>query len=392
MLRLRLSLLKNIREETLMRPKKRIVVCCDGTWNDADSAEEFTNVVRIARAIRPYDDRASPTIQQIVYYDAGVGSGGDAINRVAGGALGIGLSRNVRDAYAFLAHNYCDGDEIFLFGFSRGAYTVRSTAGLIGWAGLLHKRDMDDFALLWEGYRMRHKPEQPDALALFPDRHASVPVKCIGVWDTVGALGIPGNFDLIFTNFYKFHDTELGAHVEHAYHALALDEMRPDFAPAIWIQKPEGRAKGQRLRQMWFPGVHSNIGGGYSEHGLSDIALVWMASQVEPLLALDEDYLMLRQDRRSGWGLGKLYESAAGIWKLRGTQIRRPFTTMPQDATFEAIHFSAAVRMNSAAACTPHPYLAPALNGVDIASKLSQLARIMHGPRKMDEKPIYSMH
>src|SRR5438309_3453552 len=131
-------------------PRKRLIVCCDGTWNDADSTGDFTNVVRIARAIK-----AEAEVPQIVYYHSGVGTGGDTFAHVIGGAIGLGLSRNVRDAYAFLANNYCEGDEIFLFGFSRGAYTARSIGGLIGWAGLLHKRDMDDFALLWGGYRRR---------------------------------------------------------------------------------------------------------------------------------------------------------------------------------------------------------------------------------------------
>jgi len=123
---------------------KRLIVCCDGTWNDADSAAEFTNVVRIARAIKPNDTRSSPAIPQIVYYHSGVGTS-DALDRFAGGAVGLGLSRNVRDGYAFLAANYCEEDEIFLFGFSRGAYTARSIAGLIGWVGLIHKADMDIF-------------------------------------------------------------------------------------------------------------------------------------------------------------------------------------------------------------------------------------------------------
>ena len=123
---------------------KRLIVCCDGTWNDADSAAEFTNVVRIARAIKPIDTRSSPAIPQIVYYHSGVGTS-DALDRFAGGAVGLGLSRNVRDGYAFLAANYCEEDEIFLFGFSRGAYTARSIAGLIGWVGLIHKADMDIF-------------------------------------------------------------------------------------------------------------------------------------------------------------------------------------------------------------------------------------------------------
>ena len=181
---------------------KRLIVCCDGTWNDEDSAASFTNVVRMARAIRPQDDVSSgQSIPQIVYYHSGVGTGGDEVEKVLGGAIGLGLSRNVRDAYAFIVHNYAEGDELFLFGFSRGAYTARSVAGLIGWAGLIQKGDMDDFAMLWEGYRLRGQTPQPLTQYQFPDRRAPVRIKCIGVWDTVGALGIPGHLGDMFTNF-----------------------------------------------------------------------------------------------------------------------------------------------------------------------------------------------
>jgi uncharacterized protein (DUF2235 family) len=354
---------------------KRLIVCCDGTWNDADSAGEFTNVVRIARAVLPTDLRGGRETPQIVYYQSGVGTGADLVQRVLGGSVGLGLSRNVRDAYGFIAANYCPADEIFLFGFSRGAYTARSVAGLIGYAGLLQKGDMDDFAVVWEGYRLKNQPGQPDVLAHFPLRHKDVAIKCIGVWDTVGELGIPGHLDEIFTQFYQFHDTTLGPHVENAFHALALDERRSDFTPTLWIQSPEAEAAGtQKLVQVWFPGVHSNVGGGYEEHGLSDVALAWMAGQVDPLLALDVEYLKTRQDRRNGWGLGRIYDSAAGAWKLRGTTIRRPFTTQPQNATFEELHASLAERRGPNAACVPAPYDCPGLGGIAVGAKLAPLS------------------
>ena len=356
---------------------KRIIVCCDGTWNDADSAGEFTNVVRIARAILPIDGRGGQETAQIVYYQSGVGTGADLVQHVLGGSVGLGLSRNVRDGYGFIASNYCPGDEIFLFGFSRGAYTARSVAGLIGYAGLLQKGDMDEFALVWEGYRLKGQLDRPDVLVHFPLRHKDVPIKCIGVWDTVGELGIPGHLDEIFTQFYQFHDTTLGPHVENAFHALALDERRPDFAPTLWVQSADAGAKGnQQLIQVWFPGVHSNIGGGYEEHGLSDVSLAWMASRVEPLLALNVEYLKTRQDRRNGWGLGKIYNSAAGGWQLRGTTVRRPFTTQPQNLTFERIHPSLAERLRPDAACSPKPYDCPGIEGIDIAATLAELGAL----------------
>lgn len=380
---------------------KRLIICCDGTWNDADEAQDFTNVIRMARAILPNDVRGERPIPQIVHYHAGVGTAGGLLDRVVQGAIGLGLSRNVRDAYAFLAHNYCDGDEIFLFGFSRGAYTVRSVAGLIGWAGLLHKRDMDFFSALWEGYRRKLEPGFPDARAGFPDRHLKVPVQCIGVWDTVGSLGIPGNLDEGFKHFYNFHDTELGPHVAHAYQALALDEQRADFTPAVWSQSPHA-PPAQVLRQMWFAGAHSDVGGGYSEHGLSDIALAWMAGQVDPILAIDEDYLALRQDRRACWGLGTVHNSATGIFALRTTP-RRPFApaAIPASApagtepgpTREQVHQSVALRLSPLEGCGAPQPLSRALAGQDIATRLAPLNDMetrLNWPASLVKKPVAS--
>jgi len=321
---------------------KRLIVCCDGTWNDEDSAASFTNVVRMARAIRPQDDVSSgQSIPQIVYYHSGVGTGGDEVEKVLSGAIGLGLSRNVRDAYAFIVHNYAEGDELFLFGFSRGAYTARSVAGLIGWAGLIQKGDMDDFAMLWEGYRLRGQTPQPLTQYQFPDRRAPVRIKCIGVWDTVGALGIPGHLGDMFTKFYQFLDTSLGTHVENAFHAMAVDEHRDDFKPTLWQKQPGAE---QVLQQVWFAGAHSNVGGGYQEHGLSDITLAWMASRVIPMLSLDENYLTTRQDRRDGWAFGKIYDSATGFFGLR-RQVDRQVLVAGGDATCESIHASVEARL-----------------------------------------------
>lgn len=310
-----------------------------------------------------------------MYYHSGVGTS-DALDRVLGGAVGLGLSRNVRDAYAFIAANYCEGDEIFLFGFSRGAYTARSVAGMIGWIGLIHKADLDDFALLWEGYRLRNHPGQPDVRTQFTNRHIDVPIKCVGVWDTVGALGIPGHLGDMFTQFYSFQDTNLGPHVENAFHALALDEHREDFVPTLWSKLPNAPAT-QRLEQVWFPGAHSNVGGGYAEHGLSDVALAWMADRVEQFLELDRDYLSTRQDQRDGWGLGKIYDSAAGFFSFR-RKVNRP--ALASDTGNERIHESVAVRLRAASA---EPYQPPSLaTGLreDFVAALGSLEQALRWP------------
>jgi uncharacterized protein (DUF2235 family) len=290
---------------------KRLVVCCDGTWNDSDNGTGYTNVSRLAWAIKPVDDRSRTT--QIVFYQSGVGTDGDLTSRLGGGALGLGLSHSIRDAYAFVCNNYVAGDEIFLFGFSRGAYTARSIGGLIGYAGLLGKQDLDRFFELWDGYKEPDEDDQAAALKKFPARITDVPIKVIGVWDTVGSLGIPADlerFDFLnFRRYYGFHNTNLGARVERAFHALALDERRKNFVPTLWKQTADGKKNGQVLKQVWFAGVHSNVGGGYKEHGASDIALAWIAGEVEPFLDIDFNYLKLRRDLSEKWSLGQLHES-----------------------------------------------------------------------------------
>src|SRR5689334_11453401 len=238
--------------------RRRLVVCCDGTWNKPDREGHTTNVVRLVRAVK---QQTAGGIAQIVYYQPGVGTG-NFIDRLAGGGTGIGLSANVRAAYSFIVDNYLDGDEIFLFGFSRGAYTARSVAGLIGHVGLLRKRDMCNFDEVWDYYRLpRVQRDRLESafLAKFPDRvpREQVRIRCIGVWDTVGALGIPHS--RFCRSEFQFHDTNLSPRVDFAFQALAIDEQRAPFVPAIWKTTP---TPGQTVEQVWFAGVHSNIGGG----------------------------------------------------------------------------------------------------------------------------------
>lgn len=308
---------------------RRLIVCCDGTWNRADwDGGTATNVVRIARAILPTMPGATPSappISQIVHYHPGVGTG-NRVDRLLGGGLGLGLSHNVRDAYAFLVNNHEPGDEIFLIGFSRGAYTARALGGLIGTIGLLRKSQMGGFQDAWAFHRLA-----PDERKLyreafnrtFPGRREAVTIRAIAVWDTVGALGIPANR---FTrglqpckSTYRFHDTALGDHVEHAFQALALDERRGPFKPTVWQRSPSAPAR-QVLRQMWFAGVHSDVGGGYRDHGTSDVSLLWIAGELAErgLLALDEAVLREQLDRSAGYGRGALHDSRKWTYRLIG--------------------------------------------------------------------------
>ncbi|MBV8334917.1 MAG: DUF2235 domain-containing protein, partial [Alphaproteobacteria bacterium] len=239
----------------------------------------FTCCAQYSRILRV----GGVSIPQITYYHLGVGTG-NFVDRFLGGGAGIGLSSSVKACYGFIMDNYREGDEILLFGFSRGAYVVRSVAGLIGVVGLLQKVEMFQFAQAWDYYRLSPRQRCSAALdKIAPRRHREVDIACLGVWDTVGALGIPGS--RMCSSDYAFHDTSLGAHVRHAFQALAIDERRGNFQPAIWVKTD----REQILRQVWFPGVHSNVGGGYRQHGLSDTTLLWMLSQLQHygLLGID---------------------------------------------------------------------------------------------------------
>lgn len=270
---------------------RRLVVCSDGSWNTperkAGGVFAPSNVVKMARAILP---EAPDGISQAIFYDEGVGTG-NLIDRFTGGAFGIGLSKNVRDAYLFLVHNYAPGDEIFFFGFSRGAFTVRSTAGLIRKVGLVEKGDADRAPEAWQIYRKREGgADSPDAIKFRESSRWPLPIKFIGVWDTVGALGIPGFFNFIGRRRFRFHDAALSRSVDCAYQALAIDEKRRAFKPVLWEQHPE--TADQKMEQSWFPGVHSDVGGGYANSKLADDALLWMVEKAgEAGLAFATTYL-----------------------------------------------------------------------------------------------------
>jgi uncharacterized protein (DUF2235 family) len=290
---------------------RRLIVCCDGTWNRADwEGGTATNVIRIARCIRPVTAPCAPggqPISQIVYYHPGVGTG-NRLDRLLGGALGIGVAQNVRDAYAFLVNNYEPGDEIFLFGFSRGAFTARVLSGLIRVLGLLSKWEMGAFPDAWSYYRLTDQGRETHRAEfdrLFPDRRA-VRIRCVAVWDTVSALGlaenrITGKWQPCASE-YRFLRGALGAHIDHAFQALAIDEHRGPFAPQIWRQS-DPAPPGQVLKQMWFVGVHSDTGGGYPDHGRSDVALLWIASELvaRNLLELDTQRLCDEFDRAKAY-------------------------------------------------------------------------------------------
>jgi uncharacterized protein (DUF2235 family) len=316
---------------------KRIVVCSDGTWNVPDQRHP-TNVVKMARAIAP---SAPDGKSQIVFYDQGVGTG-NFLDRLTGGAFGRGLEKNVEDGYRFLMHNYEDGDEIFFFGFSRGSYTVRSTAGLIRNSGLLYKVHAGRFPDAYELYRSRDAhPNSEEAQGFRRDYSREVTVHFIGVWDTVGALGIPvRGLRWLTKGKYEFHDVELSRYVKHGYHALAIDERRGPFNASLWENKEK---PGQVVEQVWFAGVHSDVGGGYQESGLADIAFLWMKQKAEDCgLAFDEEYVA---GAANPVPLEPVHNSMTGLYRLTRGISRR---VGKGEGANEAVHPDVVLKHESA--------------------------------------------
>ncbi|WEK04593.1 MAG: DUF2235 domain-containing protein [Candidatus Devosia phytovorans] len=293
---------------------RRLIFCCDGTWNHIESAYP-TNVLKLARAIPGVADDG---VSQVVFYLEGVGTGrgtgsiAKKIDRLGGGMFGWGLLQNVVEAYKNLMFNYRPGDEIYIFGFSRGAHTARSLAGMIRSVGILdrdrihmlpeaikryqnrgttgHPDTPENCAFRWENsrgvttgsaereWRKLHHPETDLAVV--------VPLKIayLGVWDTVGAMGVPSFLWIskLFNRKYTFHDFALSSSVASARHAIAIDERRATFPAAPWdnldelnARRPEGEAL--PYQQLWFPGDHGSVGGGGDITGLSDDALLWVA-------------------------------------------------------------------------------------------------------------------
>lgn len=312
---------------------KRLIICCDGTWNEPDQKvdnnpadeTEPTNVLKTVRGIAPVDDNNFP---QVVYYDAGVGTRG-FVDKFLGGVLGVGVSRNVQQAYRFIANNYHDGDELLLFGFSRGAYTVRSLAGFIGTAGLLEKENLRFVPEAYAFYRLPpnkragSRPERRLKRLKRPPR-TGIPIEFIGVWDTVGALGAPTPIlGRLTRRVVSFHDTQLGKDVKHAYQALAVDERRRPFQPDLWTGDP---APCQTIRQVWFAGVHSNVGGSYRNTGLSDIALKWLAGRAARHgLEFTEAFKSFLEDQSGTAEQGRLEDSFSFVYKALGAFGVRPY-------------------------------------------------------------------
>ncbi|MCK9792353.1 DUF2235 domain-containing protein [Isoptericola sp. 4D.3] len=302
---------------------KRLVLCCDGTWNHAVNAQ-VSNIEKLARAVLRSGGSAEPDVEQVVGYVAGVGARGYLVDQLLGGAFGYGFTRNVVDGYRFLAMNYEPGDEIVVLGYSRGAYTARSVVGMLSQVGLLTPQ-AQDAGLLCEAERVyRLKPptarrvaraertvartrpgswrrrraeavlglgdEVRETKERFRSEHATtVPVHFLGVFDTVGALGVPGPS----RRKNRFHDVTLSPVVRTARQALAIDERRLTFAPCLWTVPDDDPP--ERVQQVWFPGTHGDVGGGGARCGLSDVALQWMAAEMRAVGVQFDEHRLARQ-------------------------------------------------------------------------------------------------
>jgi uncharacterized protein (DUF2235 family) len=311
---------------------KQIVFCADGTWNgpgDASTADidgdaqndtdldGVTNVVKLFANLRGQSTAETQALKdetetmhrdaagdlvQVAKYIHGVGDSKNPIMKVLGGVFGAGVIGRVIRGYTFISRHYERGDAIHITGFSRGAYTARALAGMIAAVGLLNpaKYDPNDksaayvrgFAAWLKCKGIVFKGDKKlsswlnaiidfagDTVARVAlkksDLVARVPMKSVGVWDTVGSMGIPNYVSGSRKDFFSFVDTKLSRAVEHGFHAMALDERRRDFPVTRWDEDP-------RIEEVWFIGAHSDVGGGYpaAESGLSDLALDWMTQKL----------------------------------------------------------------------------------------------------------------
>jgi uncharacterized protein (DUF2235 family) len=306
---------------------KRLVVCFDGTWNAADSERAETNVARLARAVSA--NSGGDGVPQLCLYLRGVGTSGSQLARLIAGATGAGIEDIIRSAYMFLAQNYVPAhkdkagsdiaaDEIFLFGYSRGAFAARSLSGLLGSAGLLKRQSLSHLSTAWKYYREFKTRSPQDFVQRYAKRnietHEKVEVKFLGVWDTVGALGIPvGVLGELSGVIHGFHDTTPSRIVRHGAQALAIDEQRDEFVPTLWTGELPANTK---IEQVWFAGSHSDVGGGYSDRELADIPLLWMIDRAKSAgLKIDEktpgllpvpqgiNPLAPTHDPRQGWSI-----------------------------------------------------------------------------------------
>jgi uncharacterized protein (DUF2235 family) len=292
---------------------KNIVIFSDGTGFDGGSGIN-SNVYRLFNMI---EDR---TPRQIAFYDRGVGTG---VRKISGNLSGMGISKNIRDCYRFIFEHFESGDRIFLFGFSRGATTVRSLASFMQLFGVLPKSRPELIRKAYRIYRTRNHKRRRSRAEAFVARHHTMwcNVEFLGVWDTVAALGIPLHIlDVLLDRIpifrHKFQDLTLSECVIHARHAMAIDERRVTFSPTYWTKDANDR---QTIKQVWFAGVHTDVGGGYRKAGLSDLVLGWMVREARSkgLYIYPRHRVRLSPDP-----MGEIHDSRRGVFRFARARTR----------------------------------------------------------------------
>ncbi|MDH4085182.1 MAG: DUF2235 domain-containing protein [Nitrospira sp.] len=345
---------------------KNIVLCSDGTGNTAIKARG-TNVFKLYEAVDIQGYKFDPSLTpQVAFYDDGVGTSRLAPMKLIGGAFGYGFGKNVRDLYTELVHVYEPGDHIYLFGFSRGAYTVRALSGLIQYCGIVDIKQVGYEALrkcvrnCWTSFRREafkrvseneRREGQPTAdysredrerrkrfCAVIDETHVpdgAITIDFVGVWDTVGAVGMPfEELRELFNWIYPMRFSELtpSSRISRACHALSIDDDRRTFHPELWNEKD---IRATQVEQVWFAGVHSNVGGGYVKHGMSLVALDWMMAEAERcglrFIAADRNYVRTHHDvhdelydARGGLGVYYRWEPRDIVKLCRDHNIARP--------------------------------------------------------------------
>ena len=249
---------------------KKIIILCDGTWQSL-TTEHATNIRKLKNLLKPNDDNGT---EQLAHYLSGVGTG-DAFDKVAGGFTGKGLEEKIQEAYKHLCEDFCEGDEIHIIGFSRGAYTARSLVGFINRVGIINKSELSKLPGLWNDYKRKRIISEGEVPT----------IKSLTVFDTVGALGIlKGSTKEI--KKHQFHNVKISSNVEHIFHLLAVDERTPKFTPTLFKKNESPDLKLKDLKQVWFCGGHEDVGGGNKDHedkGLENIALHWVVSELSRL-------------------------------------------------------------------------------------------------------------
>ena len=310
---------------------KNIAVFSDGTCNESDKGYP-TNVYKLYQAIERRTDN------QVAFYDPGVGTN---LYKVTGSALGTGISKNIRECYEYIVDVYQPGDNIYLFGFSRGAYTIRSLGGMLSKSGLLKKYHRGKVETAFEIYKEKDNDAEAST---FNSKYCwskndnggqDIAIHLIGVWDTVSALGLPvgglKSLNPFSRRWSGFHNATLAPEVKYGYQALSIDDNRKVFKPEIW---DEASDEAQTIEQVWFPGVHSNIGGGYRRTELSDICLEWMIEKSKAAgLLFWPNYkkkVLMHPDPH-----GKIYNPRDGFGRIYSAAIR----SVPENARIHASVF-----------------------------------------------------